>query len=98
MPFRWLRVDAALIPGLVDDRDFDVLDRHGFAVDAHHTSGFAGRRTQPASEFWEVVSRVQPLQRFVPIAAPDQIVPLRNEIAQRAAGVAERDAAVHAST
>ena len=32
-----------------------------------------------------------------PLSAPDEVVPLRNEVAQRAALVAERDAAVHAA-
>ena len=33
----------------------------------------------------------------VPVVAPDQVVPLRDEVAERAALVAERDAAVHAA-
>ena len=97
MPLRRLRVDPALIPGLVDDRDLDVLDRHGVAIDPHHTGGLARRRTEPTGELGKVVGRVQPFQRFVPIAAPDQVVPLRNEVAQRTSRVAERNAAVHAT-
>ena len=31
------------------------------------------------------------------LVAPDQVVPLRDEVAERAAVVAERDAAVHAA-
>jgi hypothetical protein len=45
MPLRRLGIDPALVPGLVDDRDLDVLDRHRVAVDAHDTSGLTRRRT-----------------------------------------------------
>ena len=56
-----------------------------------------GCRAQPTGELGEVVGRVQPLDRGVPVVAPDQVVPLRDDVAQRAALVAERDAAVHAA-
>ncbi len=56
----------------------------------------ARRRAEPAGELGEVVGGVQPLDRLRALAAPHQVVPLRDEVAQRAALVAERDAAVHA--
>ena len=96
VPLRRLRLDPALVPRLVDDGDLDVLDGHRVAVDADHAGGLARRRTEPSGELREVVGRVQPLQRLVPVPAPDQVVPLRDQVAQRASGVTERDAAVHA--
>ena len=87
----------ALVPRLVDDGDLDVLDRHRVPVDPDHAGGLARRRAQPPGELREVVGRVQPLQRLVPVGPPDQVVPLRDQVAQRAPDVAERDAAVHAA-
>src|SRR5512133_113389 len=97
MPLRRLRCDPALVPPSVDDGDLYVLDRDWLPVDADHTSRLTWCRAQPAGELWEVVGRVQPLQRFVPVTAPHQVVPFWNEIPQRAARVTERNAAVHAT-
>ena len=56
-----------------------------------------GRRAQPAGELREVVGRVQALDGLAALAAPREVVPLRDQVAERAALVAERDAAVHAA-
>jgi hypothetical protein len=96
-PLRRLRLNPALVPGPVDDRDLDLLDGHRVAVDAQHAGALARRRAQPAGELREVVGRVQPLDRFLPVVPPGQVVPLRDQVAQRTAVVAERDAAVHAA-
>src|SRR6516165_9558688 len=63
---------------------------------AEHAGALARRRAQPPGELGEVVGGVQPPGRLGPVLAPDQVVPLRDEVTQRAALVAERDAAVHA--
>ena len=60
----------------------------------HEPSHGAG--TQTAGELREIVRRVQPLDRRLPAIAVDEIVPVGNQIAQRASLMAERDAAVHA--
>ena len=91
-----LRRDPALVPRAVDDLDLDLLDRHRIAVDAEHARRFARRRAQPAGELGEVVRRVQALDRVAPVVAVDEVVPVGDEVAERAAVVAERDAAVHA--
>ena len=57
---------------------------------------FARRGAEPAGELRKVVRRVQPLDRRLPAIAVDEIVPVGNQIAQRASLMAERDAAVHA--
>src|SRR5215203_566105 len=98
VPLRRLRRHPALVPGPVDDRDFDVLDGDRITVDTHHARGLTGCRAQPPGELREVIGGVQALQRLVPVAAPDQVVPLRDQVSQWAPGVAERDAAVHAAS
>src|SRR5262249_59608966 len=45
----------------------------------------------------EVVGRVQALDRVAPAAAIDEVVPVRDDVPERAALVAEGDAAVHAA-
>ena len=100
---RGLRLDDAVHPGLVGDGLFDAFDSDaaaGLVVgDGQHAGGFARSRAQPAGELREVVCGVQPIARGVPPAPPSQVIPFRDEVAQRASGrprVAERDSAVHA--
>ncbi len=94
---RHLRGDPALGPRAVDDLHLDLLDRHRVVVDAEHARRLARRRAQPAGELGEVVRRVQPVDRVAPVVAVDEVVPVRDQVAERAAVVAERDAAVHAA-
>ena len=90
------RHDPALVEGVVDDLDLDLLDGHRVLVDAEHAGRLARRRAQPTGELREVVGGVQPLDRVAPVVAVDQVVPVGDQVAERAAVVAERDAAVHA--
>ena len=69
----------------------------GVVVDAEHARALARRRAQPAGELREVVGRVQALDRVAPVVAVDEVVPVGDDVAERAALVAERDAAVHAA-
>ncbi len=96
-PVRRLRGDAAVVPGLVDDGDLDVLDGHRVLVDAQDAGRLTGRGAQPPGELREVVGRVQPLDGAAPVLPVGQVVPLGDEVPERAAVVAERDAAVHAA-
>ncbi len=90
------RHDPALVEGVVDDLDLDLLDGHRVLVDAEHARALTRRRAQPTGELREVVGGVQPLDRITPTIRAYQVVPLGNEVAQRTAVVAERDTAVHA--
>ena len=90
--------DATVLPRLVDDRDLDVLDRHRVTVDSLNAGSLAGGRTQATGELREVVGRQQRLQCLAPLVTPDEVVPVRDEVAQRAPGVAERHTTVHAPT
>jgi hypothetical protein len=92
-----LRGDPALRPGAVDDLDLDLLDGDRVLVDAEHTGRFTRCGTQPPGELWEVVRRVQALDRVAPVIAVDEVVPVRDEVPERATVVAERDAAIHAA-
>ncbi len=82
--------------GPVDDLHLDLLDRDGIGVDPEHTGGFARRWAKPPGELGEVVGGVQAVGGLPPVVPPDQVVPLRDQVAQRAPVMAERDAAVHA--
>ena len=92
---------------MVGDCGFDVLDRHRGLADSEHAGPFAGSGAHPPGELGEVVGLVEPFQGVFPEAAVDEVVPLRDQVVDRAArplvaaahrvpGVAERDAAVHA--
>ena len=90
--------DPALVPGPIDDRELDLLDRDGVALaDLEHASRLAGRRAEPARELREVVRAVELIDRLAPAVAVDEVVPVRNQVAERAAVVAERDTALHAA-
>ena len=90
--------DPALVPRAVDDRVLDLLDRDRVAlVDLEHARGLARRRAQAAGELGEVVRRVQLADRVVPAVAVDEVVPVGDQVAERAAVVAERHAALHAA-
>ncbi len=92
------RVDRghpALVEGVLDELDLDLLDRHRILVDAEDTGRLARRRAQPPGELREVVGRVQPVDTLTPLALVNQVVPLRDEVAQRTAVVTERNTAVH---
>ena len=104
--FRRLGLHPAFVPAFVDDADLDVLDRDGRIIDAEHAGAFARRGADAAGELGEVVGLVQTVERFLPEAAIDEIIPLGDDVVDRAAGghaaderaaVAEGDAAVHAA-
>ena len=93
-----LGFDPAFEEGLVDDVLLDELDGDGFFVDAQDATFLAGRGADPAGEFGEVVGLVEHVEGFAPAVFVNQIVPLGDDVAQRAAVVAERNAAVHAAS
>ena len=55
-------------------------------------AAFAGRRADATGELGEVVGAVQGVERLPVVAAKDKIVPVGNDVVDRAAGLAERDA------
>src|SRR5687768_13318459 len=91
-------LDPTLVPGAVDDLHLDLLDGDRVLVDPQHARRLARCRAEPTGELWEAVRCVQPLDRVAPVIAVHEVVPVGDEVAERAAVVAERDAAVHAPT
>jgi hypothetical protein len=76
------------------------------SVHAEHARAFARRGADAAGELGKIIRLVQAVERFAPEAAINQIVPFGNQIVDRAAaghaadelaGVAERNAAIHAA-
>ena len=57
----------------------------------------ARRRADAAGELREIVGRVQVVERVLPVAAIDEVVPVGDLVVHRAAGVTIRNAAVHAA-
>jgi hypothetical protein len=97
LDLRRLRHDPAFFPAFVDDRMLDRLDAHGVGIDVQRARGFTRGRTDAAGKIREVVGRVQDGQRLLPVAAVHQVVPVGNDVVDRAAGIAEGNAAVHAA-
>ena len=89
--------NPAFLESALDDVFFDLLDRHRRLIDAEHARGFAGRGTNSSGKFREIVGGVQLADGLFPASAINQIIPVRNEIVDRASGVAERHAAIHAA-
>ena len=89
--------DPALLEAAIDDRVLDLLDHHRVVVDREHARRFARRRADQPGELGEIVGGVQLLARLLPVVAADEVVPVRDQVAERAGRVAERHAAVHAA-
>ena len=95
-----LRLHPTHFPGLVDDRVLNRLDADRVVVDVQRTGRFTRRRTDAAGELGEVVGRMQHLAGLAPVlrgVPKHKIIPVRNDVVDRAAAHAERDAAVHAA-
>ena len=95
--FRRLRLDPAFLPGVIDDRLLDHLDRDRRLVDAQHAGRLAGRRADAPGELRKIIRGVQDANRILPLVVIDEVVPVGNDVVDRAAGVAERNAAIHAA-
>ena len=91
------RLDPPFVEGLVDDLDLDLLDGDRILVDAQDTGRLTGCGAQTTGELREVVGRVQTLDGVVPVVLVNQVVPLGNQVSERATVVAERNSAVHAT-
>ena len=95
--FRWLRLDPSFVPGVLDDRFLDHLDCDRRFVDPKHAGRFARRRTDASGKFREIIRGVQHANRFFPLVAINEIVPVGNDVGHGTAGVAERNSAIHAA-
>src|SRR5215472_6973146 len=95
--FGRIRTDQTFFPSTLHDAFLNLLDRDRRRVDAEYTSCFTWRGTDSAGEFGKVVRRVKLAQRLFPTAAINQVVPVGNEVVNRASGVTEGHAAIHAA-
>src|SRR6185369_11006399 len=75
----------------------DVLDGDGVVVDVEDAGLLAGSGADAAGELGEAVGRVQALDRLAPAAAVHEVVPVGDDVPERAALVTEGDAAIHAA-
>ena len=89
--------DPAFLKSSLHDVFFVLLDRDRRLIDAQHARGFTRRGTDAAGELRKVIGGVQLPNRFLPAPAIHQIVPVGNQIVDRAARLAERHAAIHAA-
>src|SRR5207247_8311320 len=95
---RRLGDDPALLPRTIDDRQLDLLDRDCVALlDLEHARRLARSGAETAGELREVVRAVQLVDRLAEPVAVDEVVPVRDQVSERAAVVAERNAALHAA-
>ena len=88
--------------GTVERQTVEIFGREEkvgdwIVVDREHARRLARGRTDQPGELGEVVRRVELVARLAPLAAVHEIVPVRNNIAERAALVTERNAAIHAA-
>src|SRR5262245_13682885 len=93
---RLLGAHPAFVERALDDGQLDTLDRHRVVIDPEHARALARRRAETAGPLREVVRRVQAVERLTPVVLVDQVIPVRDDVPERTALVAERDAAVHA--
>ena len=91
------RLDVVQIPCLIDDGLLVKLDHGRRLVDAEHAGLLAQGRADAAGDFGEVVGHGQTVVGVFPLALTDQVVPLGNQVTQRASGHAERGATIHAA-
>src|SRR5215212_6533562 len=94
---RRLRRDPALLEPARDDGQLDLLDRDGVVVDVEDAGGLAWRGADQPRELGEVVRGVELHERVAPTVPVDEVVPVRDQVAERAALVTEGDPAVHAA-
>src|SRR3984893_5287076 len=95
--FGKLGLDPSLFPGPVDNRFFDQLNRDWRLIDAQYASRFAGGGTNAAGKLREIIGGGQYAERFFPVIAINEVIPVRNDIGDGTPGVAKRNAAIHAA-
>src|SRR5207247_11185883 len=86
----WLRRDPTFFPTAVDDRAFDRLDGDRRLDQVERAGRLARRRAHAAGDFRKIVGRVQIVERVLPVAAIDEVVPVGDLVVYRAAGRAGR--------
>src|SRR5690606_7916923 len=83
--------------GPLDDRQLYVFDHDRVVVDLERAGRLARRRAGVTRELGEVVGGVKPRDRVLPTPLVHEIVPLGDQIAERAAAMTKGDTALHAA-
>src|SRR5450432_1995621 len=94
---RWLRDHPAFLPALVNDEMLDRLDTDRIVVDIERAGLFTGRGTYPARELRKIIRGMQDVERLAPLMPVYEVVPVGNDVVHRAAGLTERNPAIHAA-
>src|SRR5262245_13553675 len=92
-----LRFHPTALEGAIGNRAFDGFDGDGIVVDVERAGGLAGRRADAAGDLGEIVGGVEVARSLLPVAAIDEVVPVRDLIVDRTAGVTVGNAAIHAA-
>ena len=92
-----LRLDPALGPAALDDSVLDRLDRHRLLDEVERAGGLARRRADAAGDIGEIIGLMQHLQRALHVVAVNEIVPVGDDVVDRAGVVAIGRAAIHAA-
>ncbi len=94
---RRLGTNPAFFESALDDAFLNLLDGDRRLIDAQNAGRFARRGTDSSSELRKIIGGMQLPDGILPAPAIHQVVPVGNDVVHRAAGVAERDAAIHAT-
>src|SRR5690606_30137327 len=89
--------DPAFLPAALDDRVLDRLDADRLVIQVQRAGGLAGCGADAAGELGEIVGRQQHVECALPVLLVDQVVPVGDDVVDRAAVRTERHAAVHAA-
>jgi hypothetical protein len=92
------RHDPAFFPALIDQKMLDRFDADRIVVDIERARRFAGCGANASGEFGKVVGRMQNVERHPPLMTIGEIVPIGNDVVDRASTLTERDAAIHAAS
>src|SRR5208283_17553 len=92
---RRLGTNPAFQKSALHDIFFVLLDRNRRLSDAQHARGLTWRGANTPREFREIVGRVQLADGILPASAVHKIVPVGDEVADGAPGLAEGNAAIH---
>ena len=89
--------NPAFGPSFVNNCMLDGFDPNGIIIDVQCASRFARRGTNTPGKFWKIVSRVKHIQSTTPILAKYEVVPVGDDVVNRAAVITKRYAAIHAA-
>jgi hypothetical protein len=59
-----------------------LLNGYCITIDTNNACGFAWRWAEATCELWKVVGGMKAVNRFDLIAAPDEVIPLWDEISE----------------